>query len=1326
MPYPWKWIGLILACMVGSAHADPWDDFANNLFTDLAPLLALFGERATMQFMSQALGWEDCVILAMAPLGIITILVSAIRVGGPAWLKAVVGRARENISAAEMELMSSTSKEVCELNNGQTIVRCQGSTPVWEFIYLIPRDRSRNQKLEIKVVTLEEACKVDRKLLHKMDGVSHKGEVFFNSSLLITTDASIESGVESETVSEEPDNEAIYVLRNMGSDAPNIILNLKSHNGNRKELKVYAMVGVILQLCVLVFFGLITYHPTIKNNFRKDDQRVDDYAFPLAIIESSTREAHYKKDDNYEMRIVWIQQKQTVGDQVFEPLATFPDTPRDVVTMSRRCDTYQAQALEPLTIIGICIGLAGFIIQFIGLRGMNSAATLAQLGVVAIMTAIRAWVRRGLAIPPRQEKLTSGFELDALALAQFKGASAAEAVNLVTAMEKIMSVLFPLRLEDPEKAWAWPLTVVYGDSESEKSEYHVNISLTGKDGAWKVLADQLESVLSLCLFTAQKEEESRSKHRQAGFNFHDENDDWLRQKTMNSGLGIRLLGSTDAEKTDQLIQDLRWWAPETFDILAEIQEVVGFNDENTEVTDEGHGNQSELDREDGIDLDKEIREELDRIIKPDSRWDAIRVDGSRVVGYGPARRRPSRINNTEQRLFRNFSVLKDAERKEKRRGTLAIESNDPLEKLLAKDLLFSFLFSAAKTLPTALRTEVTTREATSSNSLKDTSRMSVTKELTPLAAEFGRLGYGTEKEAWLSIIAPLSITEKLPDPRFLLDLAKGRAEKFRQNHEWTAVTDIYLEPWKQTQRLPPRAEKIRGWATAFMVEHLRDLEAEKKRVRVEGERLPGSISEASDKCYSALRDSKHQPGFFAHLLRLYERQGRPIEMMPIQRLAGVASQDGSASQDSFPDYFGITELHSKAMDPKADVTTASKEVWNAIHERDILDWTPMHWAAATNNKGAFKELTKKDADPNSKSLNGFTPVHYLCQARYNPDEVDWEPGWKLDARGLDGATPMHIAAGSGNLEFIKANPHRGSILAMEEDQRREAMLSLRDYNGRLPIHWAVIHGHERVLHFLKNTVDEPDIHGWTSLHLAVLYHEPGSSMIRTVFQLSADREIADQQGRTPLILACSKSKPQAAHELIKLGADINSATPSGTTPLDYAIRFGEDAELVQALVNHGAKVDVTGKGGEGYPPLHSASKRGSSTIMKTLLAALSKLELEAPSAAINSKKSNGQTALHIAALHKRPGIMELLLAAGADPNSEDGGRRTPLHNVLKEPYDTKAVHLKLVKMLVENGANPQARDSLGETPLDMAVKRGHTDAEEYFKGLLEAEEPASI
>jgi hypothetical protein len=98
----------------------------------------LFGERVTTQFMSQAMGWADNIILAMGPLGIVTIVVSAIRVGGPIWLRAIVGRARENRAAAEEELMSSTSDEVSELWNGQKVVRVAGKASIAEFICLLP------------------------------------------------------------------------------------------------------------------------------------------------------------------------------------------------------------------------------------------------------------------------------------------------------------------------------------------------------------------------------------------------------------------------------------------------------------------------------------------------------------------------------------------------------------------------------------------------------------------------------------------------------------------------------------------------------------------------------------------------------------------------------------------------------------------------------------------------------------------------------------------------------------------------------------------------------------------------------------------------------------------------------------------------------------------------------------------------------------------------------------------------------------------------------------------------------------------------------------
>jgi hypothetical protein len=50
-------------------------------------------------------------------------------------LKAVIGRAREGKGVVEIELMSSTSSEVCELWNGYVVVRVLGSPPILELLY---------------------------------------------------------------------------------------------------------------------------------------------------------------------------------------------------------------------------------------------------------------------------------------------------------------------------------------------------------------------------------------------------------------------------------------------------------------------------------------------------------------------------------------------------------------------------------------------------------------------------------------------------------------------------------------------------------------------------------------------------------------------------------------------------------------------------------------------------------------------------------------------------------------------------------------------------------------------------------------------------------------------------------------------------------------------------------------------------------------------------------------------------------------------------------------------------------------------------------------
>ncbi|KAJ4129833.1 hypothetical protein NW768_006803 [Fusarium equiseti] len=123
-----------------SNETDFWDDFANNFATDLAPVIALFGEQVTKQFLSQSTTILDVIIFSVGPLGIITAVVSCIRVSNVTFLKSAVGRAREPHGIPEVELCTSTSGNVCELWSNGGICRVFGRPRILEFIYKRPTD----------------------------------------------------------------------------------------------------------------------------------------------------------------------------------------------------------------------------------------------------------------------------------------------------------------------------------------------------------------------------------------------------------------------------------------------------------------------------------------------------------------------------------------------------------------------------------------------------------------------------------------------------------------------------------------------------------------------------------------------------------------------------------------------------------------------------------------------------------------------------------------------------------------------------------------------------------------------------------------------------------------------------------------------------------------------------------------------------------------------------------------------------------------------------------------------------------------------------------
>lgn len=137
-------IFLVLALAVGGTGAGELDDFTNNLATDIGPLLALFGEELTKQYLSESTKFVDYIIFAMAPVGILTALVSVIRVCGDTSLRAFIGKAQEADGAIEAELCTSTSRDVCEFFNQAGITRVLGRPRLLELVYY--PDEAKNKK----------------------------------------------------------------------------------------------------------------------------------------------------------------------------------------------------------------------------------------------------------------------------------------------------------------------------------------------------------------------------------------------------------------------------------------------------------------------------------------------------------------------------------------------------------------------------------------------------------------------------------------------------------------------------------------------------------------------------------------------------------------------------------------------------------------------------------------------------------------------------------------------------------------------------------------------------------------------------------------------------------------------------------------------------------------------------------------------------------------------------------------------------------------------------------------------------------------------------
>jgi ankyrin repeat protein len=212
-------------------------------------------------------------------------------------------------------------------------------------------------------------------------------------------------------------------------------------------------------------------------------------------------------------------------------------------------------------------------------------------------------------------------------------------------------------------------------------------------------------------------------------------------------------------------------------------------------------------------------------------------------------------------------------------------------------------------------------------------------------------------------------------------------------------------------------------------------------------------------------------------------------------------------------------------------------------------------------------------------------------------------------------------------------------------------------------------------------------------------------LVRALVKAAANVKLANQLGTSAITEAAIIGNAPIIEVLLKAGADPNYKTPNGETPLMAAARSGK-IEAAKLLLDAGADINAKETWGE-QSPLMWAAAQSQADMVKFLASRGANLNdhgkinqwerkvIQEPRPKDLNK--GGFTPLHYAAREGCAACVQNLLTAGADPDSEDPDRETPLLLALENMhFDTAAV-------LVKGGADLDKWDLFGRSPVYMAA-----------------------
>lgn len=184
-----------------------------------------------------------------------------------------------------------------------------------------------------------------------------------------------------------------------------------------------------------------------------------------------------------------------------------------------------------------------------------------------------------------------------------------------------------------------------------------------------------------------------------------------------------------------------------------------------------------------------------------------------------------------------------------------------------------------------------------------------------------------------------------------------------------------------------------------------------------------------------------------------------------------------------------------------------------------------------------------------------------------------------------------------------------------------------------------------------------------------------------------------QPGHSLLHQAILKNSHQVIRNLLVHGANVERFSEDfpflgSVTPL-YLAASQRQAENLQLLLNHGARPNKPGCKRNGNTALHVCAMHGHVDCLKTLL-----LHGADP----NMCNDNGDTPLNLACFYLESEVVHLLIDYGTNLEIRNHRGVGPLQNACIRGQ------VAIVKILLDAGANPEVRNKFNQTTLHFAIK----------------------